>query len=448
MSTVIDSLVVLLSLDPKGFTQGQKDAMASLKKTDEAAKKHTSNIEYNAGKMGAAFKSAGFSMLGVLGIAVSFGQAASQFKQFVVGVTNADAATGRAAKNMGVMTKELSAWQKLSSKFGSSSEDITSAFQNTSKIASELQWGGSAASGPLGMLLGNRLAEFTQMGQAGDVNSMMKMLQGAVANSSDPRSALKWMREAGYSDSTITMMREIGNDLERNLDLQLRANVASERDAELAIKRQAAWDRFGDAIERIGKLIVNSPLLNLVEKLDSLTSKLQKYTDNPAAMGDDAAGAMGWGGFGIIPKKLWQWFGPKASPNASPSAPGVTLPGSMYGKESGLKGTWIQGPKWNAAADARDAQADNLAQLQAELRRGGHAPRERAVLQAEFDRLTSLARQGAGSPGSAGGGMTVHVDKIEVQTQATDARGIAESLRSEMQREQRVFSAHGNVGQR
>ena len=108
----------------------------------------------------------------------------------------------------------------------------------------------------------------------------------------------------------------------------------------------------------------------------------------------------------------------------------------------------IRGVNVKTISEHAMVYADNLAQLQAELRRGGHAPRERAVLQAEFDRLTSLARQGAGSPGSAGGGMTVHVDKIEVQTQATDARGIAESLRSEMQREQRVFSAHGNVGQR
>ena len=37
MPTIIDLLVISLGLDPKGFTDGQKVAVASMAKTKEAA---------------------------------------------------------------------------------------------------------------------------------------------------------------------------------------------------------------------------------------------------------------------------------------------------------------------------------------------------------------------------------------------------------------------------
>lgn len=480
MPTVIDSLVVLLNLDPSNFTKGQKDAMASLKKTEEAATKHSKNIESGASKMGAAFTKAGFSMLGVLGIALSFGEAANRFKNFVVEVTGADAATGRAAKNMGVMTKELSAWQKLSSKFGGSSEDITGAFQNTFKIAQEIKMGGSAAQGPLGMLLGNNLSAFTQLGQGGDVTGMMKMLQGAVANASDRGQALHFLRQAGYSDTTFTMMREIGSELERNLDLQMKANVASERDVELATKRLAAWDRFGDAIERIGKLIVNSPLLNLVEKLDVITERLQHYTDKPGSILPDLANKMSDKSFeGRLIKK---WFGPFGdSESQATSLLDALIQQESGGKHRDSKGNLIRNKKSGALGitqilpstganpgyGVKPLQNDS----EAEYRRFGAEYLAAMLKLFGGDRSKALAAYNFGpgnvSKGSAypqetldyvsriqshvgksGGSQTINIDTIEVHTQATDAKGISETLRNALQREQRMFSAHGNVGQR
>jgi hypothetical protein len=441
VATVIDSLIVTLGVDSTGFNKGEKDATKKVKVLQDSAK-----------KAGAEFKSLGLSMLGVLGIAVSFGAAANQFKNFVVQVTGADAATGRTAKNMGLLVKELSAWQKLSEKFGSSSEDITGNFGNAARIAFEMQKGGSAASGPLGMLLGNNLTPFTQMGMSNNIQGMMELLQAAVAKSTKPSYDLGFFKEAGFSEGAFTMFRELGDQLRVQLDLQKKNNAAGEEDAKQAAERLAAWSRFNDALEAAGRGLMN--LFKLTELLDKATRKLQSYVNGESSPKEDIKNAVrdtllppalakripsGQLGLDTIGGSIWDEI----------FAPGAFVRwGLMKDKNSryapGAIGS-LQQAAGQAAAGGESFKfgTDAFSRMLAVDIRGG-ATFSPGVL----DQLTSLARRGGAASAPGVTTITNNIDKIEVQTQATDAAGISKSLRDAMQRDQRLFSAQGNAGQR
>lgn len=432
-ATIIDALLVTLGLDVSGFKKGQAQADEALKKTKDNTVKHAKDIEAKAKAATESFAGMRKELLRLVGMFVTV----NGIKGFVERITASDAAVGRLAENLNIATDELSAWRNLSTKFGGSGEDVDGFFRNINKIAQEIKlFGSSGALQPLGRLLGPEgLARFAD--NATTIAEKARIIQSAVAGASSRQDALSLMQQAGFTEQTVTVMREIGNDLERQLQLQRELNVASKRDADLAKERSAAWDRFTDALEKAGRAMLNSPIFNFVDKLNAAAEKIAKWTDNPGKILPDLAGSIfkpevnDWikrnigsklpsmeGGFttkNLVGRAIdgaWDWFldfgtpdykkKPKAQPPKQTSDAGGSLQYGSAAFNSQFYGDLIRGAEFGGDALSRLTGSQAAAGL--------------------------ASRAGAARPGGTTQKVDISIGSMHVNTQATDARGIARDI--------------------
>src|ERR1700688_5048693 len=121
-TTVIDSLIVQLGLDPSRFNQGQKDAMNALQQLIQRSQRGGEEIEGQGMKTAEFFATMKRSALGMLAVFLG----GREIKEFVGYVTNLDASTSRLARTMDMSTRELSIWQGVMTQNGGSAESMTS----------------------------------------------------------------------------------------------------------------------------------------------------------------------------------------------------------------------------------------------------------------------------------------------------------------------------------
>lgn len=274
MPTIIDALVVTLGLDPSGFKKGQAETDAALKKTRENTARHTKEIESDAKRAAAGFRSMRNEVLGLVGISLSLSGAAKMIER----ITTSDAAAGRLAKNIGATTKELTAWQNIAEKFGSSSEDVSAAFRRLNEMQQSLLIRGSTGvDDALARLLGSDRSKFMQ--RSATVMERMALLQKAVANAANPQEAQGFLSQIGLSEGMFTMFRELGSRREELLAEQGRMNSASDEDARLAIERKKAWAELTQAIEKTARAITNSGLIDLTQGIRRLAAEITVFTD-------------------------------------------------------------------------------------------------------------------------------------------------------------------------
>ncbi|MDE1947543.1 MAG: transglycosylase SLT domain-containing protein [Burkholderiales bacterium] len=284
MATVIDALLVTLGMDVSGFKKGEKETQEALKKTRDETDRHTKEMAERAKVTAAAFNKVKTEILGMLGVALS----GAGIARFVEKITTSDAAVGRMATNLGVATRDLSAWGNMAEKFGGDASDMEGAFRTAFNIAQSIKsLGSSAAYGPLGLLfgragMGNGLAQLNQLSRSNDIEGIIRLLQKAVVLSKDKSLALSLMQQAGFSEQTFNVMREVNTQLDHQLELQRQLNVANQRDADLAIQRQQAWSRLGDSIEVAGRKMLNAPTTTRI--LNDDAGAIRSMTEDPSSI--------------------------------------------------------------------------------------------------------------------------------------------------------------------
>jgi hypothetical protein len=164
MATVIDKLVVELGLDPTKFTQGQQQALAQFKRTQEETKKRATDIEEATTRMLNGLNKLKAEAIGI--VALVFG--ATGIKDFIAGQVQADAAVSRTARSLGLSTQALAAWNNLGKAVGLSGEALAGAFQGINERVQQMLFTG----GPQLISLTNALA--VQSGRTVDVTKAMR----------------------------------------------------------------------------------------------------------------------------------------------------------------------------------------------------------------------------------------------------------------------------------
>lgn len=272
MPTVIDSLVVTLGLDPKGFTQGQKQAAAAFLKTKTEATKTAKDIEA-AGKQAAEFfskiRNEALALIGVL-------VGATGIEQFVKRMTAADAATGRLAKNLGVSTQEISAWESATERAGGSAEDAASAFQRLQDEQQQFALTGTNSINAYLRAL-NGLPGATQI----DFNKPLEQQMRAIAQDLQLVEKLQGRpkantigRQLGFNQGFVNTLLQ--GDLEGQLGLAAKLGVATDADAAAAQKLAAAWSDASHVFTDVGR----KALTELTGSLADLLTELAKFTSD------------------------------------------------------------------------------------------------------------------------------------------------------------------------
>lgn len=149
MPTVIDSLIVELAMDPKKFTQGQKEAVEQLRRFQQESTRAGKSIEADAKKYDGFFSLIKSGFMGVLG-----GIGVRSVIGLVNNLTQADAAVGRTSHAIGMSVHQLAAWEAASRQAGGAVGSMTSAFQGLRRDIdlANIGAGGGGFRGSLGYL--------------------------------------------------------------------------------------------------------------------------------------------------------------------------------------------------------------------------------------------------------------------------------------------------------
>ena len=119
----LDELVIKLTLDPRGLSEGTKTAVDSIKKFQDAAKKEADDVEHQTGRMVQGFSQVTKELLGLGAVLLGIGG----IKEMVTKTVGEAAGTGRAGAIFGLDPEMLNKWQGAMEHFGVSAETTAGA---------------------------------------------------------------------------------------------------------------------------------------------------------------------------------------------------------------------------------------------------------------------------------------------------------------------------------
>lgn len=249
MPTVLDSFVLEFDLDPKKFTQGQREVMASLDKTLEQARKQGTEIESSTKKMFDLLSNLRREALAALSI--FFG--GKEVGEFVRHITTLDAATGRLATTIGISAEETSAWQGAIKQVGGTTEEANSALAGLSAEMTRFQLTGQSSMLPVLSRLGISL--FDANHNLKTAGQLWLELADAVRGM-DAREATAFLQMIpGATQSMINFALKGRESMESMLQAARDAGGTTARSAAEAQEYQRitenltrSWDNFGRVI--------------------------------------------------------------------------------------------------------------------------------------------------------------------------------------------------------
>lgn len=271
---IVDEFVVELGLDPKKFTEGQKEAMASFKRTQEEATRRGKDIEASGKQVDESFRKVTRSAVGLFTLLAG----ADGLKQFVQNTIKVDEATGILAHNLGVSTEELSIWQGAVKQAGGTAEDAAAGFQSLVNTTQQIKLTGTSAAVPYLRLLGiNSLAELE--------NTPAALLKISDAMSKlSPARAQALGAGAGLTPGLINLLEQGPVAVRRYLDAQREAGSITEEDARAAAHLTKEVTLLNSAWTKLGRDILTTVVGPLTTLLTLLTKIGEKIAAAPATV--------------------------------------------------------------------------------------------------------------------------------------------------------------------
>jgi len=137
LATVIDSLMIELGLDTSKFSDAQKKAVESLRKTDEQANKSNQSIQRGAKQTADEFTKAKDSIVALGTALLSF----DAIKSFVMDMTKSNMQLGISSNLLNVSARELKTWAAVAEKAGAAPETFTNAMKTMQEQAALFHMG-------------------------------------------------------------------------------------------------------------------------------------------------------------------------------------------------------------------------------------------------------------------------------------------------------------------
>ena len=244
---IIDSLVVLLSLDATGVKKGQKDAEDALKKTGAAADKTQKEIEAANKRVAESYKKVQDGILALTGAIVG-AVAGADFVQYL---TKNDQAVGKLATNVGSTTQEVTTLRGAFRLMGAQASEADNALTGMNKILEDLKNTGTS-----GALFGLQMTgtDIGRLREATTYYDRYSVLADALSKKS-MQDAQYWGAQAGFSPEMVYMLHQ-GSDAFRKLWEQAeKFSHQSPEDTAAAARRTVAFARLDLTMESLGRHI-------------------------------------------------------------------------------------------------------------------------------------------------------------------------------------------------
>ncbi|MGN6774998.1 phage tail tip lysozyme [Rhizobium sp.] len=273
MATLVDSLIVSLSLDPTQFNKGQKDAAAAFLKTRQEAEKSGKIIEDSAKKTADAITKVTREVLTLYATFLG----ARGLKEFVAQLDSADASLGRFSANLGQSPQTIAAWGMATERMGGSAEATAGSFERIGKALYDLHRNGQLLPkefSQLQALTGKRID--TEHG-------VDKFLQDTAAalkamNAIDPTQAHFLAQGMGIDDATANVMIKYGDAIGAYLD-QIKKLSPSNDAIKAAQQLQEQWATLQQNAVALANVVLEKLGPSLAKLLEQMTDWLAKNQD-------------------------------------------------------------------------------------------------------------------------------------------------------------------------
>jgi hypothetical protein len=467
-TTVIDTFILEFGLDPSKFTQGQKELLERMGQVRERGKTFGQDLESAGKKLSEVFSGMTRGALGLFGAFVS----TFAVERVIEHITNLDAATLRLSRSINMDVRELSAWSSAAEQVGGTAEGMMGTLRSISGELnqfsitgkSNLMMTATALLGPLPSLAAAARGEVNPAEFIRDVTRRLDEMQVHGAR----RAGILQM--LGFDRDTISLAMQGLKALDDAVEAARKAGTASKESGELAIE-------YGKQLEILKTAATDAGRALSVELLPWLTSGVTRLTEFFKALVGIRDTMKELKPVWEIPdwmKRFFEWWQAQSTPH--PVTPGRTIestPGKPARRAGGLFGSPekdLNNPgkvMYGDLAKSFGATGEDpetgyaifpsieagRAAAEAAARGSGMLPGGERILPFTGP-TTELYPLGAGSrafamAGGMGGGgnsysNSASIGQVVVNTQATDAYGIARDIKPALER--LAFASHANYG--
>ena len=224
MATIVDSLLVTLGLDVSGYKKGAKEVekankdvdgktSKSRKKLSDEEKKLAEEQKKRAKEIDARNKAIAQSMnkirneaLGLLGVFT----AGMGIKNFIESTIDSGASLSRMSKNLGMAAKDLAAYKLANQMAGGSAEGMVAQLQEAAADVSSLQLGkGLTESAQNTLRYAAMYGVSASLDDMKDATTLLKKRADIIAaiNKVSPTQAMSVAKAMGISDDTYNLMK-------------------------------------------------------------------------------------------------------------------------------------------------------------------------------------------------------------------------------------------------
>lgn len=276
-TTVIDQLVVELGLDPAKFTQGQKDAIDSFKKTNEAATAVGNQIESQGKRVTEYFSNLKREALTLVAVFLG-GKGIKEFTSYVFGL---DAAVGRLAPQLSMSTRELSAWQGAMKQNGGSAEAMTASMAGLTGEMNKFMLTGQASFLPVLNRLGIGLFDANKNLKTS--SQMFLEIADAVKDMDPARAAAFLSMIPGMNQDTINLLVQGRKAVEGYLEAARKSGLITEQDAIAAKAYQQQLSLLDASATSLGRTLLTTLAPALVTVFNAMTRLIQGWNIKPGS---------------------------------------------------------------------------------------------------------------------------------------------------------------------
>jgi len=329
MPTVIDSLLIELSLDSTKFDAAQKKSIESLRKFDDANQKSSKGVQENSKKasegvlktkdaidslnstnddtkkttetvnrtntsMGVMGKTAAIAAVAIAGFKV--------LKDFSVDLIDSNAQLGRMSALLGESPQQITAWGTVLKGVGGTADDFTSSMQNIEGSLARLKmgFGGTQILRPLGML-GVALSD------AGNPDKIQTALQ-KYSKLHGEQQALVLAQEMGINGNTFQAMINRSGTLKSQYAQGLKSSnisTAQTDKAEEQLRKIAQISSAADGAKQVFKMQLDPAIDKTLTEVDKLGNGFNDLnSDIKGVLTTTAAVVTGLGAAGLAIKAL------------------------------------------------------------------------------------------------------------------------------------------------
>lgn len=254
MPTVVDALIVTLSLDPKNFTKEQKAAVSDYLKSRK-------EIESESGKIEQAFSKVKNEALAMFAVLVG----ANDIKSFVADTTAAENALGRMADQADQSVGSLSAWGNIVKQIGGDGKAAQSAMAG---FAHELANASITGHSQLISLLSPMgITPFDKNKKLKDMMDIYEEM-AAYAHGKDKLIMSTYFQKMGLDEGTIQMILKGRDAIRAARAEQVQLGNVTDKDRQAADALTVAFSKASQAIGTLARNILTFATPTMVNALN------------------------------------------------------------------------------------------------------------------------------------------------------------------------------------